>query len=54
MIVEPNISVHDFFDLTNLKQAIKLCDIIVILVKHDEFKSLVLNENQLLIDFCGV
>jgi UDP-N-acetyl-D-mannosaminuronic acid dehydrogenase len=54
MIVEPNISVHDFFDLTNLKQAILLCDIIVILVKHDEFKSLVLNENQLLIDFCGV
>ena len=54
MIVEPNISVHDFFDLTNLKQAIKLCDIIVILVKHDEFKSLVLNENQLLIDFCGI
>ncbi|MDA9656086.1 UDP-N-acetyl-D-mannosamine dehydrogenase [Flavobacteriales bacterium] len=54
MIVEPNISVHDFFDLTNLKQAIKLCDIIVILVKHDEFVSLVLNENQLLIDFCGV
>jgi len=54
MIVEPNISVHDFFDLTNLKQAIKLCDIIVILVKHDEFKSLLLNENQLLIDFCGV
>ena len=54
MIVEPNISVHDFFDLTNLKQAIKLCDIIVVLVKHDEFKSLLLNENQLLIDFCGV
>ena len=50
MIVEPNISVHDFFDLTNLKQAIKLCDIIVVLVKHDEFKSLLLNENQLLID----
>ena len=54
MIVEPNISVHDFFDLTNLKQAIKLCDIIVVLVKHEEFKSLLLNENQLLIDFCGV
>ena len=45
---------HDFFDLTNLKKAILLCDIIVILVKHDEFKSLVLNENQILIDFCGV
>ena len=54
LIVEPNISVHDFFDLTNLKQAVILCDIIVILVKHDEFTSLVLNENQLLIDFCGV
>ena len=32
----------------------KSCDIIVILVKHDEFKSLVTNEKQVFIDFCGV
>ena len=54
MIIEPNITSHDFFNLTNFKEAVLVCDIIVVLVKHDEFKSLVLNENQILIDFCGV
>ena len=53
MIVEPNICSHDFFVLTDLKIAIDLSDIIVILVKHDEFNSLTINENKVLIDFCG-
>jgi len=54
MIVEPNICDHDFFDLTDLSVAISLSDIIVVLVKHDEFKSLIINENKTLIDFCGI
>jgi UDP-N-acetyl-D-mannosaminuronic acid dehydrogenase len=54
MIVEPNICDHDFFILTDLKNAINLSDIIVVLVKHDEFKSLIFNENKILIDFCGI
>ena len=54
MIVEPNISHHNFLKLTDLNNAMKISDIIVILVKHDEFKSLVVNKNQILIDFCGI
>ena len=54
MIVEPNICDHDFFVLTDLKNAIDLSDIIVVLVKHDEFKSLIVNETKILIDFCGI
>ena len=54
MIVEPNICDHNFFVLTDLKMAIDLSDIIVVLVKHDEFKSLIFDENTTLIDFCGI
>ena len=54
MIVEPNICDHDFFVLTDLKNAIDLSDIIVVLVKHDEFKSLIIDETKNLIDFCGI
>ena len=54
MIVEPNIHNHDFFALTDFNNAIDLADIIVVLVKHDEFKSLIVNENKILIDFCGI
>ena len=54
MIVEPNICDHNSFDLTDLSVAISLSDIIVVLVKHDEFKSLIIDENKNLIDFCGI
>ena len=54
MIVEPNICDHNFFVLTDLKKAIDLSDIIVVLVKHDEFKSLIIDETKNLIDFCGI
>ena len=54
MIVEPNINYHDSFSLTNLNNAIDLSDIIVVLVKHDEFKSLTFDETKIIIDFCGI
>ena len=54
IIVEPNISSHPLFVLTDLNDAIRSCDMIVILVKHDEFKSLVVKKNQSVFDFCGV
>ena len=53
-IVEPNIKSHHFFKLTELNKAIEFSDIIVTLVRHDEFKSLLLKKDQLLIDFCGL
>ena len=54
MIVEPNISDHNFFNLTDLNFATKYADIIVVLVKHDEFRSIIAKKEQILIDFCGV
>ncbi len=53
-VVEPNISSHGIFKLTEYKEAIQQADIIVFLVAHDEFKSLQIPEQKIVIDFCGV
>lgn len=53
-IVEPNISEHKVFKLTNYMEAANLADIIVFLVAHKEFKTLELSENKVVLDFCGV
>jgi UDP-N-acetyl-D-mannosaminuronic acid dehydrogenase len=53
-IVEPNIEEHNEFKLTNYNDALKKADIIAFLVAHDEFKTLTLIENTLVLDFCGI
>jgi UDP-N-acetyl-D-mannosaminuronic acid dehydrogenase len=53
-IVEPNITEHNVFKLTDYKEAADKADIIVFLVAHDEFKELQLNDEQVVLDFCGV
>ena len=53
-IVEPNISTHKTFKLTEHKEAIKQADIIVFLVAHNEFKDLEIIEDKIILDFCGV
>ncbi|WP_034042357.1 UDP-N-acetyl-D-mannosamine dehydrogenase [Wocania ichthyoenteri] len=53
-IVEPNISEHKIFKLTDFKKAVDLADIIVFLVAHDEFKDLKLSNDKTVLDFCGV
>jgi len=53
-IVEPNIASHKVFKLTDYKEAAKNADIIVYLVAHKEFKSLSLDANKVVLDFCGV
>ena len=53
-IVEPNISSHKVFKLTNHKDAVKKADIVVFLVAHDEFKKLGKLENKIILDFCGI
>tara|TARA_A100001011_G_scaffold80216_1_gene83269 strand:+ start:319 stop:1536 length:1218 start_codon:yes stop_codon:yes gene_type:complete len=53
-IVEPNIDNHSVYKLTNYKAAIENADIIVFLVAHKEFEKLEINENKLILDFCGV
>ena len=53
-IVEPNIENHNVFKLTDYKEAIEKADIIVYLVAHDEFKEIEINNNKIVLDFCGV
>ena len=53
-IVEPNINTHSVYKLTNYKEAIKKADIIVLLVAHDEFKSLNISSSKIVVDFCGI
>ncbi|UOU96706.1 UDP-N-acetyl-D-mannosamine dehydrogenase [Chryseobacterium daecheongense] len=53
-IVEPNVKEHKVFKLTDYKEAAEKADIVVLLVAHNEFKELVFNENQIVLDFCGI
>lgn len=53
-IVEPNVQEHKIFKLTEYKNAVEKADIVVLLVAHEEFKNLEFNENQIVLDFCGV
>lgn len=53
-IVEPNIVDHKVFKITDYKEAVDKADIIVFLVAHDEFKTLVVSKEKQVLDFCGV
>jgi len=53
-IVEPNIDSHEFYRLTDYKEAINKADIIAILVAHDEFKSIEISSCKVVLDFCGI
>ena len=52
--VEPNIEEHQVFKLTNYLIAIEKADIVVFLVAHNEFKSITISEDKMVLDFCGV
>lgn len=53
-IVEPNINDHKVFKITDFKEAAQQADIIAFLVAHDEFKTLEISANKMVLDFCGV
>lgn len=53
-IVEPNVREHKVFKLTHYKDAAEKADIVVLLVAHNEFKTINFNENQVVLDFCGI
>ena len=53
-IVEPNITEHDLYKLTDYQKATQNADIIAFLVAHNEFKTLEIDENKIVLDFCGV
>ena len=53
-IVEPNISDHSRFDLTDYREAYEEADIIAFLVAHKEFKKMPSDSKKLVLDFCGI
>ena len=53
-IVEPNIQEHKVFKLTPTEEAVEKADIVVLLVAHNEFKKLNINNSKIVLDFCGV
>ena len=53
-IVEPNITEHKVFKLTNHQEAVQKADIIVFLVAHTEFIDLEIASDKVLLNFCGV
>ncbi|WP_439234828.1 UDP-N-acetyl-D-mannosamine dehydrogenase [Lonepinella koalarum] len=53
-VVEPNVSEHRTFELTEYQEAAERADIVVFLVAHNEFKKLFLNTSKVILDFCGV
>lgn len=54
ILVEPNITKHSIYKLTNYKDAFEKADMIVYLVAHREFLSLPKNTDKVVLDFCGV
>lgn len=54
LVVEPNITEHSVFKLTNYLEAYKKADIIVFLVAHKEFQTLTYNEDKVILDFAGI
>lgn len=54
LVVEPNISDHHVFKLTDYREAYEKADIVVFLVAHDPFKTLPYDDRKLILDFCGI
>lgn len=54
LIVEPNISEHPVFKLTNYEEAYEKADIVTFLVAHNEFKTLPWTDDKVILDFCGI
>lgn len=53
-IVEPNITEHNIFKITSYLDAIENADIIALLVAHKEFADLKINDQKIVLDFCGI
>jgi UDP-N-acetyl-D-mannosaminuronic acid dehydrogenase len=55
LVVEPNITTHTTFSLTNYSDACQQADIIVWLVRHKEFLTLSRQDlKKIELDFCGI
>jgi UDP-N-acetyl-D-mannosaminuronic acid dehydrogenase len=54
IVSEPNIDELEEMPLHNEKEAVGKSDIVAFLVAHNEYKELKIDENKILLDFCGV
>ena len=54
LISEPNIKIHNSYNLVDFKYAIQEADIIAILVAHDEFKGILRDNSKSYLDFVGI
>lgn len=54
VVVEPNISEHKVFKLTDYREAYESADIVVFLTAHKEFKTLPWRDDKRILDFCGI
>ena len=54
LVVEPNVTEHKVFKLTDYKEAYKQADIVVFLVAHSVFKALPYDDTKVILDFCGI
>ena len=54
LVVEPNISEHREYSLTNVSDAYTQADIVVFLTAHKPFFELPFVEGKQILDFCGV
>lgn len=54
LVVEPNITEHKVFKLTDYKEAYEKADIVVFLTAHSPFKDLEWRDDKMIMDFCGI
>lgn len=54
LIVEPNISEHPVFKLSEYNEAYDKADIVVFLTAHSAFKTLQWCDDKVILDFCGI
>lgn len=53
LVVEPNVSEHNVFKLTDYREAYEQADIVAFLVNHREFAELNYRDDMIVLDFCG-
>lgn len=54
LVVEPNVTEHNVFKLTDYREAYDRADIVVFLTAHDPFKMLPRRDDKIILDFCGI
>lgn len=54
LVVEPNITSHSQYTLTDSHDAYRRADIVVMLTAHRRFKELPYDASKVILDFCGV